>query len=88
MTTAAFIAIYAIVAIAVGMAYFLRQQWQEFFDSNRLHGDARERLTLHLMIGAAGVGAAWPVAIVFATYGLCAMRMRRIAERAGEGVGI
>lgn len=81
MTTGVFIAVYAVVATAVGLAYFTRQQWHDFFDRHAIRGDAREALTLHLLIGAAAVGAAWPVAIVFALYGAYATHAQRAAER-------
>jgi hypothetical protein len=77
MTTGVFIAVYTAVATAVGLTYFMRQQWHDFFDRHAIRGDAREVLTLHLLIGAAAVGAAWPVAIVFALYGLWAGHARR-----------
>jgi hypothetical protein len=75
MTTAAFVAVYAVIATAVGMAYFAHRRWDGFFDRHAIHGDARETLTLHLMIGAAAIGAAWPVGLVFALYGLLAPRI-------------
>jgi hypothetical protein len=81
MTTGVFIAVYAIVATATGFAYFARQQWHEFFDRNAIRGEARETLTLHLLIGAAAVGAAWPVAVVFALYGAYVTYAQRSAER-------
>jgi hypothetical protein len=77
MTTGLFIAVYATVATAIGFAYFARQQWHDFFDRNTIRGEAREVLTLHLLIGAAAVGAAWPVAIVFALYGAYAAHAKR-----------
>jgi hypothetical protein len=81
MTTGVFIAVYAIMATAVGLAYFVRLQWDEFFDRNAIRGEAREVLTLHLLIGAAAVGAAWPVAIVFALYGVYATHAKRSTGR-------
>ena len=81
MTTAAFIAIYAIMATAVGMAYFTHRRWDTFFDAHAIRGEAREVLTLHLMLGAAAVGAAWPVGIVFMLYGLWAPRFGAAADR-------
>ena len=84
MTTGVFIAVYATVATAIGLAYFSLQQWHEFFDRKGIRGEAREILTLHLLIGAAAVGAAWPVAIVFALYGLWAMRAKRAAGGAAS----
>jgi hypothetical protein len=74
MTTAGFIAVYAIIATVVGMAYFAHRRWDGFFDRHAIHGEARETLVLHLMLGAAAIGAAWPVGIVFALY--CALRTR------------
>jgi len=79
MTTGLFIAIYAAVATVIGFAYFARQQWHGFFDRNAIRGEAREVLTLHLLIGAAAVGAAWPVAIVFALYGAYTVHAKRSA---------
>ncbi len=81
MTTGVFIAVYAIVATAVGLTYFTRQQWPEFLDRHAIRGEARDVLTLHLLIDAAAVGAAWPVAIVFALYGACVIHVRRAPER-------
>jgi hypothetical protein len=81
MTTAAFIAVYAIIATAVGMAYFTHRRWDAFFDAHAIRGETREVLTLHLMLGAAAVGAAWPVGIVFVLYGVLAPRLGPAAER-------
>ena len=83
MTTGVFIAVYAVVATAVGLAYFARQQWHDFFDRHAIRGDAREALTLHLLIGAAAVGAAWPVAIVFAAL----WRLRDTRPARGRAAG-
>ncbi len=81
MTTGVFIAVYAVMATAVGLVYFTRQQWHEFFDRHAIRGETREILTLHLLVGAAAVGAAWPVAIVFALYGAYVTHAQRSAER-------
>jgi hypothetical protein len=81
MTMGMFIAVYAVVATAIGLAYFARQQWHDFFDRHAIRGEAREALTLHLLIGAAAVGAAWPVAVVFALYGVYMTHARRVAGR-------
>lgn len=81
MTMGVFVAVYAIMATAIGLAYFSRQQWHEFFDRNAIRSEAREVLTLHLLIGAAAVGAAWPVAIVFALYGAYATHSKRSGAR-------
>ncbi|HEX2115396.1 MAG TPA: hypothetical protein VHM01_13400 [Alphaproteobacteria bacterium] len=80
MTTAGFIAVYAIIATVVGMAYFAHRRWDAFFDRHTIHGEARETLMLHLMLGAAAIGAAWPVGIVFALY--CSLQRR--LQAAGE----
>ena len=77
MTTAAFIAVYAIIATAVGMAYFAHRRWDAFFEHHAIRGEAREMLVLHLMLGAAAIGAAWPVGIAFALYGALRTRSRR-----------
>lgn len=84
MTGAAFVALYATIATAVGWIYFTQLQWPAFFDRNRLSEEARETLTLHLMIGAAAVGAAWPAALIFGLYGACSVLLRRMADRAGR----
>ena len=84
MATAAFIAIYAIIATAVGMAYFTHRRWDGFFDEHAIHGAAREALTLHLMLGAAALGAAWPVGAVFMLCGMLASRRGESPERAGR----
>lgn len=84
MTDAAFVAFYAIIATAVGWIYFTQQQWPEFFDRNRLPADAQETLTLHLVIGAAAIGAAWPVALIFGLYGAYATLARRIGNGPAE----
>jgi hypothetical protein len=76
MANAAFIAAYAAIATAVGMAYFLFCRWDQFFERNAIHDGARDALMLHLMLGAAAVGAAWPVGIVFALYSRVAPRFR------------
>ena len=76
MTDAAFIAAYAAIATAVGMAYFLYRRWDQFFEHYAIDGEARETLMLHLVLGAAAVGAAWPVGIVFLLYCLVAERRR------------
>ena len=84
MTTAGFVAVYAIVATAVGMTYFAMRRWDDFFDHHAIDGEARETLTLHLMLGAAAIGAAWPVGIVFALYGALRPRLRekrRLSKR-------
>lgn len=81
MTTGFFIAVYAIIATAVGMAYFAQQRWHAFFDRHGISGDARDSLALHLLIGAAAIGAAWPVAIIFALYGVYMTYARRVAGR-------
>lgn len=81
MTTAGFIAVYAVIATAVGMTYFAMRRWDEFFDEHAIDGDARDTLTLHLMLGAAAIGAAWPVGIVFALYGTLRPRLRPSGER-------
>lgn len=83
MTTAAFVAVYAIIATAVGMAYFTHRRWDAFFDAHGIRGEAREALTLHLMLGAAALGAAWPVGIVLVLYGVLAPRLAT-GERAGK----
>jgi hypothetical protein len=80
MTTGVFIAVYAVMATMVGMAYFAYQHWGDFFDQHDIRGEARETLALHLLIGAAAVGAAWPVAMAFALYGACATYARRAAD--------
>jgi hypothetical protein len=84
MATAAFIAIYAIIATAVGMAYFTHRRWDAFFDEHAIHGTARDALTLHLMLGAAALGAAWPVGVVFMLYGMLAPRPGALPERANR----
>jgi hypothetical protein len=76
MANAAFIVAYAVIATAVGMAYFLSCRWDHFFEQHAIRGDARDALMLHLMIGAAAVGAAWPVGIIFALYSGVAQRFR------------
>jgi hypothetical protein len=81
MTTAGFVAVYAIIATAVGMTYFAMCRWEEFFDRHAIDGEARESLTLHLMLGAAAIGAAWPVGILFALYGALRPRVRPTGER-------
>jgi len=84
MASAAFVAAYAAIATAVGMAYFLYRRWDRFFEQHAIRGEAREALMLHLMLGAAAVGAAWPVGIVFALYCLAAQRLRS-TEAAAPG---
>lgn len=74
MATAVFIAAYAAIATVVGMAYFVRCRWTLFFDAHAIGGEAREVLLLHLMLGAAAIGAAWPVGIVFGIYAAVAGR--------------
>jgi len=81
MTTAGFIAVYAIVATVVGMAYFAHCRWDAFFDQHAIHGEAREALLFHLMLGAAAIGAAWPVGIVFALYGALRPRIRPAGDQ-------
>ena len=81
MTTAGFIAVYAIIATVVGMAYFVHRRWDAFFDRHAIHGQARETLLLHLMLGAAAIGAAWPVGIVFALYCTLCVRNRPPREQ-------
>lgn len=78
MTAAAFIATYAIVATAVGMAYFSYRRWGLFLDTHAIRGEAREVLMLHLMLGAAAVGAAWPVGVMFAAYAVLFGRSRAV----------
>lgn len=77
MSGTVFVAVYAITGTIVGLSYFTHQQWDAFFTRHNIGEQACERLRLHLMIGAAGVGAAWPVALVFALYGVLAPRVRR-----------
>ena len=81
MTTAAFVAVYAIIASAVGMAYFSYCRWNAFLASHAIDGQAREALLLHLMLGAAAVGAAWPVGVVFLLYCVLAPRLDASAGR-------
>jgi hypothetical protein len=88
MATAAFVAVYAIMATAVGMTYFTHCRWDAFFDTHAIRGEAREALTLHLMLGAAAIGAAWPVGIIFVLYGLLAPRLGTTAERAGKRASV
>lgn len=88
MATAVFIAMYAIIATAVGMAYFTHRRWDSFFDEHAIHGAARETLTLHLMLGAAALGAAWPVGVVFMLYGMLAPRPGAMAERTGRRASV
>jgi hypothetical protein len=86
MSGTVFVAVYAITGTVVGLAYFTLQQWDAFFARHAIGEPAREHLRLHLMIGAAGVGAAWPVALVFALYGALAPRMRRAGGTASQRV--
>jgi hypothetical protein len=84
MTTAAFIAVYAIVATAVGMAYFAHCHWDAFFDTHAIRGEAREMLLHHLVLGAAAVGAAWPVCFVFLLYCVTLSRLQPGGERSAK----
>ena len=84
MTTVIFVAVYAIIATAVGMAYFTHRRWDAFFDAHAIHDEARETLTLHLMLGAAAAGAAWPVGVVFLLYCMLAPRSGTTPERASR----
>jgi hypothetical protein len=81
MSTAAFIAVYAIIATAVGMAYFTHRRWDAFFETHAIRGEAREMLLHHLVLGAAAVGAAWPAGIVFLLYCVALSRLQPGAER-------
>jgi hypothetical protein len=81
MATAAFVAVYAIIASAVGMAYFAYCRWDVFLASHAIGGEARETLLLHLMLGAAAVGAAWPVGLVFLLYCVLSTRLDASAGR-------
>lgn len=83
-----FVAIYALIASGVGLFYFMHQQWPEFFERHRIDEQAREPLILHLTIGAAAVGAAWPVAAVFALYGAYMSFVRRATGRAAERTNV
>lgn len=83
-----FVAIYAFIACGVGWFYFMRQQWPEFFERHGIDDAAREPLVLHLTIGAAAVGAAWPVAVVFAIYGVYMNFVGRVTGRAAERANI
>jgi hypothetical protein len=82
MTTAVFVAAYTIIATAVGMAYFTHRRWDAFFDAHAIHGEAREALTLHLVFGAAALGSAWPVGVIFLLYCLLGPRTDTTPERA------
>ena len=89
MTTIAFIAVYAIIATAVGMAYFTYHRWEHVLDARGIRGETREVMLLHLMLGAAAIGAAWPVGIVLALYavaagrpGFAVLRLSRTADSA------
>jgi hypothetical protein len=83
-----FIATYAFIAVAVGWLYFARQNWPEFFRRHAIRDSARDPLTLHLMIGAAAVGAAWPVAIVFVLYAGYMALARRLTGRDPERANV
>jgi hypothetical protein len=86
MENAAFVAAYAVIATTVGMAYFLYWRWDQFFEQHAIRGAPRERLLLHLMLGAAALGAAWPVGIVFALYGIAMQRVRGAEPAPENGV--
>jgi hypothetical protein len=88
MAAGVFIAVYALVACGVGWLYFARQQWPEFFERHAIGHSARESLTLHLTIGAAAVGAAWPVALVYALYGGYVTFVRRLTDRPAERANV
>jgi hypothetical protein len=68
----------------VGMAYFARCRWESFLDAHAIGGEAREVLLLHLMLGAAAVGAAWPVGILFLVYAALDRRSRPGEEDRGR----
>ena len=84
MTTTVFIAAYATIATVVGMAYFTYLRWDVFFETHAIGAEAREVLLLHLMLGAAAIGAAWPVGILFAIYAALAGRLRPGAKGQGS----
>lgn len=88
MTTGLFIGAYAVIATVVGMAYFTHQQWHDFFDRHGADREIRETLMLHLSIGAAAIGAAWPVAAVFILYAAYVTYARRPAERGAQRTGV
>ena len=88
MAAGVFVAAYALIACAVGWFYFTRQQWPDFYDRHGIEDAAREPLTLHLMIGAAAVGAAWPVAAVFALFGAYMTLSRRLPGRTPERANV
>jgi hypothetical protein len=87
LATAVFIAAYATIATVVGMAYFVRRRWDLFFDTHAIGGEAREVLLLHLMLGAAAIGAAWPVGVVFGAYVAVAGRSRPVGHDQGPPKG-
>lgn len=81
LNSAIFIIAYAIISTTVGAAYFAYHRWESFLDTQGIRGETRATLLLHLMLGAAAIGAAWPVGIAFALYSAAAGRARQAAPR-------
>ncbi len=88
LTTGLFVVIYALIASVAGWFYFMHQQWPEFFERHGIDDPAREPLILHLTIGAAAVGAAWPVALVFVLYAGYMAFVRRATGGAAERANV
>jgi hypothetical protein len=86
MSGATFVALYAITGTIVGLSYFTHQRWDAFFARHSIEGEGRGTLRLHLTVGAAAVGAAWPVALLFALYAALWPLVGRAGGRAANRV--